>query len=229
MSSPDIQGVKRVKQTLEFRGFKVDLARPQRVTAKAPQFHLKLSLGKIEGLRSAAKTAVTGLCVLYGNEMARNKVEEDLLHAIHDGDPNIALFAGWDYANEWPRSQSCKPHRSTPNARLSGFEHSLTIGDVEDMCVAYVEFFGGILFSVRPGKKSGVPPKGMAVNPRAVKPERFIVIPEMPQHYCPRRQDSLAKEKDKAMTTPPQAAGYQKTSQAAALSPQGAGNTTRRD
>ncbi|MGD0232802.1 MAG: hypothetical protein ABSC19_21030 [Syntrophorhabdales bacterium] len=45
------------------------------------------------------------------------------------------------------------------------------------------------------------------------------------------RSIGIDNDRDKhfTMTTPPQAAGYQKTSQAAALSPQGAGNTTRRD
>ncbi len=195
----DLEDVKRITEILRKRGLNPKIGKAERVTSKAPGLNFNLSFGSREGFRSAGKSAVTGACVLYGNEMARSMLNPEVNQAIHDGDPDISRFVGWNYVDEWPRPATATPHSKTPYAQRSGFEHSLISGDVGDTWVAYVEFFGGIRFSVNLGRRSGLPPKGLALNPRALKPERFEIIPEMPQSYHKRHPESLREEQGSSL------------------------------
>ena len=144
--------------------------------------------------RSIAKTAVVSFVVLYGNEQARRFVSPELRRAARHGTPTIANFAGWDFTNEWPAFVSLEPHSKTPQAQLSGFEHSVVIADVGENSVAYVTLFGGFRFSVILGTRTHLPVRGLAINPRAPRPARFIVNARAPETYTPRYDGYLASE-----------------------------------
>ena len=190
----DITEARKVIQISNKRGFNLEIKNVKRVQRKAPETYIEVNLGGSAGLRSAAKAAVTGACVFYGNEQARTKIDSSVLQAIYKNDPDISTLAGWDFTNEWPTPTSISAHPKTPDAQLSGFEHSLVIGDVADDWVAYVKFFGGFCFSVHLGSRSGLPAKGLAVNPRAMKSERFDLAVSMPEYYKCRNQDSTRTE-----------------------------------
>ena len=188
----DVTDVRRIIQIVNNRGLNIKSMNAKRVQEKAPEVCIKINLGGSAGFRSAAKAAVTGACVFYGNEQARTKIDSSVLQAIYKNDPDISTLAGWDYTNEWPIQTST--HSNIPDAQPSGFEHSLVIGDVADDWVAYVKFFGGFCFSVRLGSRSGLPTKGLAVNPRAIKSEKFVLAVRMPEYYKCRNQDSTRTE-----------------------------------
>lgn len=196
VSTRNVEEAKRIKEILKARGLNPEVKNAERVRRKAPMVHFKLSLGGQVGLRSAGKTAVIGACVLYGNEKARRLVDPAVIDAIHHGCPDIANFAEWDYANEWPLPIAMRPYKNAPEAQTSGFEHTLVIGDVQDISVAYIEFFGGIRFSIKLGRRSGLTPRGLALNPRAMKSSRFVLTPEMPLQYNERNPASLKAEFD---------------------------------
>ena len=192
----DITEARKFIQILKKRGLNVKIRNAKRVQRKAPEVCIEVNPGGSVGLRSAAKAAVTGACVFYGNEKARTKIDSSVLQAIYKNDPDISTLAGWDYTNEWPIPTSISAHSTTPDAQPSGFEHSLVIGDVADDWVAYVKFFGDFCFSVRLGSRSGLPTRGLAANPRAIKSEKFVLAVRMPEYYKCRNQDSTRTEFD---------------------------------
>src|SRR6185312_15424693 len=110
------------------------------------------------------------------------------------GVPDISTFGGWDYVNDWPVITKTIPHENTPNAQPSGFEHSLVLADVGDDWVAYVEFFGAFRFSVQVGKRNGLAPKGLAVNPRSRAASRFVLELTAPLAYARRANRSFRDE-----------------------------------
>jgi len=186
--------IKRIKQIFEARGQAADIVTSERIRQRAPMIQLPLKFGGEAGIRSAAKTAVIGACVLYGNITVNQMVEPKLLELIKNGGQEIFEFAGWDYTNDWPWIDQTQPHPRNPDATPSGFEHTLIIGDVGDNCVAYVEFFGGLKFSVRLCSPIGLQPKGLSINPRALRSERFLPRFKMPQSYCRRYRYVLRDE-----------------------------------
>jgi hypothetical protein len=194
MSARTVGEARKIIDILEMRGFQTHVKKLEQLRSKAPWLHFDIRLGGADGFRSAGKTAVIGACVLYGNEAARKIVSDSVLQAIYCGSPDIASLAGWDYTNVWPAFSTMTPHPKTPDARPSGFEHTLIIGDVGDSCVAYVEYFGGFRFSIRLGECSRMPAKGLAVNPRSPRSARFLLTPQMPNCYCKRLPDSLKVE-----------------------------------
>jgi hypothetical protein len=188
------EDVRWIQEIFTARGLTADIVNANRVRQKAPQIQLCLSFGGEAGIRSAAKTAVVGACVLYGNLTINRIIDPILPSLIKNGRSDIFDFAGWDYSNDWPRIGGIQPHSRNPDATPSGFEHTLIICDVGDHLVAYVEFFGGFRFSVRLGGRSGLLPKALAINPRALRSERFLPKFEMPQTYRRRHRGVLRDE-----------------------------------
>jgi hypothetical protein len=188
------EDIKRIKQILAARGLTADILNSEKVRQRAPMIMLPQKFGGEAGIRSAAKTAVVGACVLYGNIRVNQIVEPRLLELIKNGGQEIFEFAGWDYTNDWPRIDQVQPHPRNPDATPSGFEHTLIIGNVGDSCVAYVEFFGGLKFSVLLCSRSGLQPKGFSINPRALRSERFLPSFNMPQSYRRRYRYVLRDE-----------------------------------
>lgn len=190
----DIKDAKRVLDIFSKRGYNVQVSGARRVREKAPGTKLAFRFVGPKAFRAAAKAAVLSVCVLYGNERAREKVDPALWSAIKKGQPDICLYAGWDYINVWPVIKEVAPHQRTPNARLSGFEHLVVVTDVGDSWIAYIEFFGGFTFSVRLGACSGLATRGLAVNPRSSTPARFVVSAEPDIKYQSRNPESYKAE-----------------------------------
>ncbi len=161
---------------------------------KAPMTELSLNFDGPKMWRSGAKTAVVGACMIFGNEGARRYIDPGLLLAIKLGKPPIQDFAGWDFSNPWPSTTGFVPHQNSPRAAVSGYEHSLILSDVGLDWVAYVTLFGAFRMSVWLGPRSGLPPVGVAINPRATCLERFDVSFEAPQTYRRRNQNSYKEE-----------------------------------
>jgi hypothetical protein len=196
----NIKDAKRLKSIFEKRKWPISTDQAVLVTKKVPNVHLRTSFDGNKVWRCVAKTAVVGCVVLYGNDQAKAVISPELLMSIRHGAPHIAQFAGWDYINNWPQVTSLTPHKKTPNAIQSGFEHSLVITDVQDRLVAYVELFGGWRFSVNLGPKSGLQLRGIVLNPRSSKPARFEIKAAAPDLYLPRTEQSFKTEHQKVWT-----------------------------
>jgi hypothetical protein len=194
VSASNLEDARRIFEIAEKRGLKPILRGSQAVTRRVPETTLNLSFEGPRIWRAVAKTAVTGSCVLFGNAATRATVNPTLLSAIRDGVPEISTFGGWDYTNPWPVITKMLPHKNTPTAQASGFEHSLVLADVGDDWVAYVEFFGAFRFSVRVGARSGHAPKGLAVNPRSRSASRFVLEVIAPLTYTHRTDTSFKDE-----------------------------------
>jgi hypothetical protein len=186
----DIIGITAVNQAdlnrqleiLKKRDVTYQLGTPTQQVRKAPEIKRSFAFDNPKIWRAVAKTAVTSFVVLHGNGQARESVSLELRNAVRFGSPAIDDFAGWDFTNEWPEIQ-IDPHPKTSDALQSGFEHSVIITDVGQDCVAYVALFGDWRFSVRLGPRTGLPPRGLAVNPRSAKPARFRVTVKAPATY----------------------------------------------
>ena len=185
---------KRLLDILSRRGISATNGSATRVWEKAPTIHLSVSFDGPKVWRTVAKTAVVAFVVLYGNEQARHLTSKDLRHSIRYGTPSIDNFVGWDFINDWPVINSLQPHPKTPAAQPSGFEHSLVITDVQGHSVAYVTFFGSWRFSVLLGPKTNLAMRGLAINPRSLKPARFIITGQEPGSYVPKSPSSFAAE-----------------------------------
>lgn len=194
LSARDEADAKRMLDILSKRGLSAKVGAATRVQQKAPQVHFRPSFDGPKVWRCVAKTAVVGFVVLYGNEQARAFISSDLRSAIRTGTPPINNFAGWDFTNEWPRILKLEPHLKTPDAQPSGFEHSLSVADVGDVSVAYVTIFGYWKFSVVLGSRTGLPARGLAVNPRSTTLSRFIVNFIAPQTYNAKSPSSFSSE-----------------------------------
>lgn len=190
----DINDAKRILDIARKRGLRPVLHRSVAVETKAPRGESTINFDGPKTWRAIAKTAATGACVLFGNQSARARINPQLLSAIKTGSPNIGQYSGWDFVNPWPAVTSYRPHASTPGAELSGFEHSLLLVDVGDRWIAYVQLFGAFRLSACLGSRSGLPPKGMALNPRAFVPERFELTVDAPATYQPRHEASFREE-----------------------------------
>lgn len=194
LSVPDVAGVKRVQSILQQRKLQADLSNLVLIEQKVPRVRLRAEWDGIKVWKSIAKSAVAGFVVLYGNERARQVISPSLRGAIIGGQPAINHFCGWDFVNEWPAVTNLQPHPRCPAAQASGFEHSLIIAEVSHLTVAFIEIFGGWRFSVVLGPAVGIPTRGLAVNPRAMKPARFVIEGVPPLHYIPRTPDSFSAE-----------------------------------
>lgn len=194
LAARDEADARRMLDILAKRGISAKVGSATHVQQKVGQVHRSLSFDGTKVWRSIAKTAVVSFVVLYGNEQARRFVSPELRRAVRHGTPTIANFAGWDFTNEWPAFVSLEPHSKTPQAQPSGFEHSVVIADVGENSVAYVTLFGGFRFSVVLGTRTHLPVRGLAINPRAPRPARFIVNARAPERYAPRYDGSLASE-----------------------------------
>lgn len=190
----DVKDAKRLKTIFEKRKWPLSTEQAVLVTKKVPTVRIRTSFDGNKVWRCVAKTAVVGCVVLYGNDQAKAVISPEVLTSIRHGIPPIGRFAGWDYVNDWPQITSLTPHQNTPDASLSGFEHSLIFTDVRDRLVAYVELFGGWRFSVNLGPKAGLPLRGIVPNPRSLKPARFEVNAIAPDSYLPRTEQSFKAE-----------------------------------
>ncbi|WP_437478101.1 HNH endonuclease [Sorangium sp. So ce1014] len=195
----DEEDAKRVIDILRSRGEPVKVVGAQRVQQKAPWTNLNMSISGPVAFRSVAKTALTAACVLYGNSVVRERADATLRMATRWGTPNIGSFAGWDYVNEWPRNVTLLGHRAGVATAVSGFEHSVLICDVGNDWVAYIEFFGHFRLSVWLGSASGLPAKGMAINPRVGAESRMIANSEPPSAYFRRQLSSFNEEHAKIL------------------------------
>lgn len=163
----------KVLDILNRRGLNVDVGRLQRVSENAPGTNISIRFDGPKVWRSLTKTALTGACVMYGNAATRSFTAPVVREAAQKGTRSIEEFACWDYSNPWPVITSMEPHKRTPDAQRSGFEHYLVIADVTESCVAYISIFSHFRFFVWLGTASGKPPRGLALNPRSAKPSRF--------------------------------------------------------
>jgi len=194
LTATDEQDAKRVMDILSKKGFDATITGAYRVREKAPLVKFSISFSEAGTLRSAAKTAVLAVCMLYGNELSREKIDRGLLQAIRYGSPDIGNYTGWDYINPWPIIESLAPHPKTPDSTQSGYEHSVVIANVHDVWIAYLEFFGGFRFSLRLGGNSGLAPRGLAINPRSAVPARFVVAARPPGIYEAKNEFSYKNE-----------------------------------
>lgn len=200
LSANSEENAKHILSILAKRGASVEVTSAVRVQEKAPRVHRQISFDGPKVWRCAAKSAVVGCVVLFGNQQARALLSGDLLQAIRYGAPAINRFAGWDFVNEWPKIKAVTPYSKTPDAQRSGFEHELIVADVGDKWVAYITLFGGWRLSLILGPRSGLPTRGLAVNPRSAKPARFVVEAVAPTAYTERREDSFQTEHAHVLT-----------------------------
>jgi hypothetical protein len=182
----------KVKSILNLRGYTYVSGKETRVRQKVPSVHFRVEYDLAKTYRGVAKTAVAAFVVMYGNEHARNYVSPDLRQAIRYGTHPIDKYAGFDFVNAWPKIINFTS--KTPEATLSGFDHSVIITDVNDDSVAYVTLFGNWRFSVLLGHKTGLPIRGFALNPRSATPAKFIITAEVPQVYGRRHESSYKDE-----------------------------------
>ena len=195
----DEDDARRLLDILSKRGISAKIGAITRVKQKVSLVRLCFHFDGTKVWRSVAKTAVVCFVVLYGNEQARRFISTDLRRAIRYGEPPINNFAGWDFTNDWPRVVSLDPHSRTPDAKTSGFEHSVVIADVGQRSVAYVTLFGGWRLSIDLGPKTNLPVRGLATNPRPPKAARFIVAAESPIAYSTKHPGSFAAEHDQVL------------------------------
>lgn len=193
LTARDEADTKRMLSILSKRGVNPAIGRATSVQTKVPPVQFSISFDGPKVWRAVAKTAVVAFVVLYGNAQARSAVSDDLRAAIRHGTPPINGLVGWDFTNDWPTS-NLQPHSKTPDARPSGFEHSVVIADVQGHSVAYVTLFGDYRFSVVLGPETQLPSRGLAINPRSSKPARFIVATEAPKSYIHKNPGSFKTE-----------------------------------
>jgi hypothetical protein len=197
MSAKDEADVKRIINILRARGEPNQISEMRRVQQQAPRTKLKISIPGPTVYRSIGKTALTAACLLYGNKTVRERSDVALRAASRTGSPDITAFAGWDYINEWPRDLTYLAHGDNAEVSTSGFEHSVFICEVEADWIAYVRLFGKFRFSVWLGSASGLPAKGIAVNPRAGTGGRMVVRATPPATYQRRGTSSFQDEHKK--------------------------------
>ncbi|EPO4283113.1 hypothetical protein QK360_00375 [Pseudomonas aeruginosa] len=194
LTAPNEAEVKRVQSILHKRKLQADLSNLIFIERKVPSVRLQMKWEGIKVWRCIAKSAVAGFVMLFGNERARTVISTDVRDSIICGEPAINRFCGWDFVNRWPTITKIEPHPKCPGAELSGFEHSLIITEVGDLTVAFIEIFGGWRFSVALGPAMGIPFRGVAVNPRSMKPARFVIEGTAPSSYVPRSPESFRTE-----------------------------------
>jgi hypothetical protein len=192
VSARDEKDAKRILDIAKRRGLSPTLQKAESVITKVPWTTLSFAFDGTKVWRAIAKTALLGSCVLYGNEAIRTCSDVELRRSVKVGDPEISNYAGWDYVNAWPTVVTARPHRRTPSAIPSSFDHSLMVANVGNDCIAYVELFGAFRFSLRMGQATGLEPRGIALNPRT--PGRLQLSITAPVTYKPRHKHSLRDE-----------------------------------
>jgi hypothetical protein len=190
----DTDDVRRLMEIMAKRGFGGTGSTATCVVEKTPPVSRGISFDGPKVWRTVAKTAAVAFVVLYGNEQAHEFLSKELRAAIRYGTPAINNFAGWDFTNEWPNVKELQPHKNSIDAAPSSFEHSVVIADVQSHSVAYVTIFGDWRFSVLLGPKTGLPMSGLAVNPRSLKPARFVIDAKAPDSYTPKNPASFSTE-----------------------------------
>lgn len=197
MSAKDEADVKRIINILRDRGEPIQISEMRRVQQQVPLAKLEISIPGPTVYRSIGKTALTAACILYGNQAVRQCSDLTFRAASRTGQPDITAFVGWDYINEWPCDTSYLPHSDNAEAVTSGFEHSVFICDVEADWIAYVGLFGKFRFTVWLGSASGLPAKGIAINPRAGTGGRMVMRATPPAKYHRRGTSSFMDEHEK--------------------------------
>lgn len=188
------EDAKRMLDILEKRGVSARVEKIQSVRRNGDFIPLGMQLNNELLCRAVAKIALVASCVFYGNELARSKCSRELRRVSRYGVPGVMDFSGVDFTNPWPTEAKLTPHSNTPAATQSGFEHYVQLCDVKDKFVAYVMLFGGFQFSVVLGPASGLPSRGLAVNPRSAKPSRFEVSFTPPEDYIQKTAASFRTE-----------------------------------
>ncbi len=191
---PDMSEARRIINVFERRGSPVSIDSVFSVERKVPSINQRIVFDGPKLWRSVAKMAAIGFVVMFGNENARKFVGADLRTSIKCGRPDIAEFAGWDFVNPWPTVVSVQPHDKTPDATSSGFEHSLIVTDVNGYSVGYISLFRKFRFSIRLGEATDLLPRGLALNPRSLKPERFNLNVVAASTFSPRNAGSFLAE-----------------------------------
>lgn len=183
LTARDEADVSRVLDILEKRKLDVKTQSAVSITTKVPEAKLSINFDGNELARAITKTAITAACAIYGNIATRQKYDYKLALSSLNGEPDIRKFAGWDFWNPWPLISSELPHKLTKDTSISGFEHSILFADVNSDWIAYIKIFGHFRFTVRLGPASGLEPKGILLNPRALKYSRFDVSVDSPTHF----------------------------------------------
>jgi hypothetical protein len=194
LSMPNIEAIQYLFNIFGLRGESIKIESAKRVQMQAPAANLNQSFDSPKALRSISKTALTAACVLFGNQIVRDKADITLRSATRRGDQSIYHFAGWDFVNPWPGQVTLLPHKNDAAVVSSGFDHSVYICDVQNNWVAYVVLFGSYRFTVRLGDASGLPPKGIAVDPRRGKDSRMSVKASPPNKYARKSDTSFEDE-----------------------------------
>lgn len=191
----------RTVEILKLRGYKVETGQAKHVQQQALGSLASLDADVDAAYRSIARLALVAACVVYGNASARTFSDPGLRQSAKVADASIRAFVALDFVNSWPRLD-LRAHSRSPDAEQSGFEHSVSFSDFDGRWICYVELFGGFRFVVRIGAASGLPPRGMAINPRSRKVARFdagvhfpsamtpLVDPALPQYA---RQRDIGK------------------------------------
>ncbi len=159
----------RLVEIMKLRGHTLEIGQVQHIQQQVPPAKLSLTGDVPSVYRAICKLA---LVVVFGNENVRAASNPVLRKVAASTDASIADYVAVDYVNPWP-TFAPRPHRRSPDATQSGFEHSVCFADVGSVWAAYVELFGGFRFVVRLGSASGLRPCGIAINPRSRKVARF--------------------------------------------------------
>lgn len=179
----DISDANRVLDIFSKRGYSSNITHAARVQHQAPLTGFTINIPFSDAHRVMAKTAIVGTSLLYGNVIARQNFNSRLLDAVKRGKRETDSFSRIDFSNDWPSIIEVKPHPRTLNSTWSGFEHSIIVTDVGRNWIAYLTLFGHLRFSVRLGKRSGLPPRGLAINPRVNTLSRFELTTKAPCDY----------------------------------------------
>lgn len=172
-SFPDMKDIVRVLDIFGKRKLDVQIASAKHVSQQLPGFYLPISMRVDEGFRSIAKLAVAAVCVLYSNEIARTYVQGELRRVALDLKASIRDFVAFGYDLEWVKVSNKRRHTSNLKGTASDFDHSVTLLDVGNQWIAYIELFGGYRFIVVMGAKSGLQPQVLIVNPMSSICSRF--------------------------------------------------------
>ena len=129
-------------------------------------YQMRLS-NKNAAYRSFAKTAIVGGVVLYGNNVIRKKVSNELRSSTRFGAGNIRNFVRAAVTSDWVFFVNARAHPGFSTPSPSGFEHSIVFADIGGRWQAFLQFFGGFRFCVDLGEASGLPTRWIIVNPRS--------------------------------------------------------------
>ncbi len=170
----------RAAEILKLRKLEVEKFVASAASHRLGMVGYRLTLKKDAAYRSLAKTAIVAAVVLFGNEVVREKASADVRSAARYGTGDIRMFVSAALGPDRLVLSNVHPHPKSPDAVLSGFEHSVVFADVSGRWRAFLEFFGGFRFCVDLGEASGLPTRCLMINPRSATHARLEADMDVP-------------------------------------------------